>query len=67
RLKRSTLIVDVISVKEFPKNLLLKMLPPNFDILCPHQIRPESASPSWSGLLFVYKKVQINNEEERII
>ena len=28
RLKRSTLFVDVLSVKEFPKRLLLKRLPP---------------------------------------
>lgn len=28
RLKRSTLIVDVLSVKEFPKRLMLSLLPP---------------------------------------
>lgn len=28
RLKRSTLFVDVLSVKEFPKRLLLAQLPP---------------------------------------
>lgn len=28
RLKRSTLFVDVLSVKEFPKRLMLSMLPP---------------------------------------
>ena len=28
RLKRSTLFVDVLSVKEFPKRLMLSLLPP---------------------------------------
>lgn len=36
RLKRSTLFVDVLSVKEFPKRLLLRALPPEVDILCTH-------------------------------
>ncbi|KAL3610804.1 hypothetical protein D5086_001824 [Populus alba] len=43
RLKRSTLIVDVLSVKEFAKNILLKYLPVEFDILCTHPMfGPES-------------------------
>ncbi|CAL5198700.1 unnamed protein product [Lathyrus oleraceus] len=67
RLKRSTLIVDVLSVKEFPKNLLLKTLPTDFDILCSHPMfGPESATKSWSGLTFVYEKVRIKNQEKRI-
>lgn len=67
RLKRSTLFVDVLSVKEFPKNLLLELLPTDFDILCSHPMfGPESASRSWSGLPFVYEKVRIGNEEHRI-
>jgi hypothetical protein len=36
RLKRNTLFVDVLSVKEFPKRLLLRTLPPEVDILCTH-------------------------------
>lgn len=36
RLKRSTLFVDVLSVKEFPKRLLLRQLPREVDILCTH-------------------------------
>ncbi|KDP22757.1 hypothetical protein JCGZ_02462 [Jatropha curcas] len=38
RLKRSTLFVDVISVKEFPRNLFLQHLPSDFDILCTHSM-----------------------------
>ncbi|KAL2338286.1 hypothetical protein Fmac_012732 [Flemingia macrophylla] len=60
RLKRSTLFVDVLSVKEFPKTLLLHALPSDFDILCSHPMfGPESASLSWSGLPFVFEKVRI--------
>ncbi|KAG6789049.1 hypothetical protein POTOM_005133 [Populus tomentosa] len=67
RLKRSTLIVDVLSVKEFAKNILLKYLPVEFDILCTHPMfGPESGKNSWVGLPFVYDKVRIGNEEDRI-
>ena len=33
RLKRSTLFVDVLSVKEFPKRLMLSLLPPEVGCL----------------------------------
>lgn len=60
RLKRNTLFVDVLSVKEFPKNLFLQVLPRNFDILCTHPMfGPESGKGSWEGLPFVYDKVRI--------
>ena len=36
RLRRSTLIVDVLSVKQFPKQLLLSMLPPEVMSSCQH-------------------------------
>ena len=36
RLRRSTLFVDVLSVKEFPKRLLLRQLPREVDVLCTH-------------------------------
>jgi len=60
RLKRSTLFADVLSVKEFPRNLFLQVLPPEFDILCTHPMfGPESGKTGWSGLPFVYEKVRI--------
>ncbi|KAF9626096.1 hypothetical protein IFM89_030943 [Coptis chinensis] len=60
RLKRSTLFVDVLSVKEFPRDLFLKVLPPEFDILCTHPMfGPESGRDGWQGLNFVYEKVRI--------
>ncbi|KAJ1385865.1 Pyrroline-5-carboxylate reductase, catalytic, N-terminal [Sesbania bispinosa] len=68
RLKRSTLFVDVLSVKEFPKNLLLEVLPNDFDIVCSHPMfGPESASRGWSGLPFVYEKVRVGTEEHRVV
>ncbi|XAR66843.1 Arogenate dehydrogenase (NADP(+)) [Bertholletia excelsa] len=67
RLKRSTLFVDVLSVKEFPRNLFLQMLPLDFDILCTHPMfGPESGKHGWNGLPFVYDKVRIGLEESRV-
>ncbi|KAK6930451.1 Pyrroline-5-carboxylate reductase, catalytic, N-terminal [Dillenia turbinata] len=67
RLKRSTLFVDVLSVKEFPKNLFLQHLPPDFDILCTHPMfGPESGKYGWNGLSFVYEKVRIGNDETKV-
>ncbi|KAI3925743.1 hypothetical protein MKX01_003302 [Papaver californicum] len=67
RLKRSTLFVDVLSVKEFPGKLFLKVLPPEFDVLCTHPMfGRESGNGSWKNLPFVYDKVRIGDEESRI-
>ncbi|XP_071729571.1 arogenate dehydrogenase 2, chloroplastic [Rutidosis leptorrhynchoides] len=67
RLKRSTLFVDVLSVKEFAKDLFLQTLPLEFDILCTHPMfGPESGKHGWKDLPFVYDKVRIGNEESRI-
>ncbi|KAJ4851664.1 Arogenate dehydrogenase 2, chloroplastic [Turnera subulata] len=67
RLKRNTLFVDVLSVKEFAKNVLLKYLPSEFDILCTHPMfGPESGKDSWVDLPFVYDKVRIGEDEERV-
>jgi arogenate dehydrogenase (NADP+), plant len=60
RLKRSTLFVDVLSVKAFPRALLLSSLPPGFDILCTHPMfGPDSGAGSWAGLPLVYEKVRV--------
>jgi arogenate dehydrogenase (NADP+) len=60
RLKRSTLFVDVLSVKAFPRALLLSALPPGFDILCTHPMfGPDSGAGSWAGLPLVYEKVRV--------
>ncbi|KAJ9692757.1 hypothetical protein PVL29_011713 [Vitis rotundifolia] len=64
RLRRSTLFVDVLSVKEFPRSLFLEILPEEFDILCTHPMfGPESGKNGWAGLTFMYDKVRIGNDD----
>ncbi|KAL5853508.1 hypothetical protein ACOSQ3_008626 [Xanthoceras sorbifolium] len=67
RLKRNTLFVDVLSVKEFAKNFLVETLPDDFDILCTHPMfGPQSARKSWNGRYLVYEKVRVGEEESRV-
>ncbi|KAL7532344.1 hypothetical protein ACHAXR_004571 [Thalassiosira sp. AJA248-18] len=57
----SPLIVDVASVKEHPREILLKHLPDKCDVLCTHPMfGPDSAKLSWQGQTFVYEKTRIN-------
>uniref|UniRef100_A0A0D6QS32 Prephenate/arogenate dehydrogenase domain-containing protein n=1 Tax=Araucaria cunninghamii TaxID=56994 RepID=A0A0D6QS32_ARACU len=59
----STLFVDVLSVKEFPMNLFLEVLPPECQILCTHPMfGPESGNIRWAGLPFVYDKIRVSEE-----
>ncbi|CAL5343702.1 unnamed protein product [Camellia sinensis] len=63
RLKRPTLFVDALSVKEHPKEVLLQVLPPELDLLCTHPMfGPESGRDSWEGLNFMYDRVRIRDE-----
>ncbi|KAK4579616.1 hypothetical protein RGQ29_029331 [Quercus rubra] len=58
-LKRPTLFADVLSVKEHPRNVLLR----EHDVLCTHPMfGPESGKDGWKGLNFMYEKVRIRNE-----
>lgn len=67
RLRRNTLFVDVLSVKEFPRQLLLSKLPPEVDILCTHPMfGPDSGKGSWKNLNLMYEKVRIGEEDDRI-
>ncbi|XP_031504447.1 arogenate dehydrogenase 2, chloroplastic-like [Nymphaea colorata] len=60
KLQRGTVFADVLSVKQFPRNLLLEVLPEEFGILCTHPMfGPESGKNGWGGLPFVYDKVRI--------
>lgn len=55
------LIVDVASVKEHPRNILLDLLPEECDVLCTHPMfGPDSARDGWRGRTFVYEKTRIN-------
>lgn len=66
RLKRSTLFVDVLSVKEFPKRLFLNKLPAHFDIVCLHPMfGPDSGRGSWEGLPLMYERVRVSEGKPR--
>eukprot|EP00803_Ostreobium_quekettii_P005605 evm.model.scf_210.8 EVM.evm.TU.scf_210.8 scf_210:93369-97282(-) len=66
RLKRSTLVVDVLSVKVFPKQLFLRTLPPELDLLCTHPMfGPDSGQGTWEGLNFMFERVRIGDSPER--
>ncbi len=54
------LVVDVLSVKMYPHDLMVRVLPPTANILCTHPMfGPESGRVSWEGLPFVYDIVRI--------
>jgi len=66
RLKRNTLFCDVLSVKQFPKQLFIQLLPDNFDILCLHPMfGPDSGKDSWRELPLVFDKVRVGNDAHR--
>lgn len=59
--QRLPLIVDVLSVKEHPREIMLNALPEECDILCTHPMfGPDSGKFSWQGLNFVYERTRIN-------
>ncbi|KAL5718266.1 prephenate dehydrogenase (NADP(+)) [Ranunculus cassubicifolius] len=63
KLNPSTIIADVLSVKQFAKNLLLENVPAGFGILCTHPMFGKySGKNSWEGLRFVYEKVRVTRE-----
>ncbi|KAL7553371.1 hypothetical protein ACHAWF_016657, partial [Thalassiosira exigua] len=56
------LIVDVLSVKEHARNVLLEHLPEECGILCTHPMfGPDSAKHGWQGQTFVYERTRIDN------
>ncbi|XP_011627086.1 arogenate dehydrogenase 1, chloroplastic [Amborella trichopoda] len=60
------LMVDVLSVKEFPRDHFLQVLSQEFDILCTHPMfGPESGRNGWSGLPFMFDKVRISKDDHR--
>ncbi|KAK6786533.1 hypothetical protein RDI58_015058 [Solanum bulbocastanum] len=62
-LKRPTLFVDVLSVKEHPKDVLLRIMPEECDLLCTHPMfGPESGKDGWANLTFMYDMVRIRDQ-----
>jgi arogenate dehydrogenase (NADP+) len=58
---RGPLIVDVLSVKEHARQVMLDLLPLECDILCTHPMfGPDSGKDSWEGLNFVYEKTRVD-------
>lgn len=56
------LFVDVLSVKEHARTLMLDLLPAECDILCTHPMfGPDSGKDGLQGLRFVYEKTRIHN------
>jgi arogenate dehydrogenase (NADP+) len=55
------LVVDVLSVKEHPRQVLLDLLPPECDILCTHPMfGPDSGKNGWHQLNFVYERTRVD-------
>ncbi|KAF8746368.1 hypothetical protein HU200_013385 [Digitaria exilis] len=67
KLRPDTIVADVLSVKQFPRNLLLEILPPSFGIICTHPMfGPESGKHGWSKLPFVYDKVRVMEDGDQV-
>lgn len=65
KLSPDTIVADVLSVKQFPRNLFLEVLPEEFGIVCTHPMfGPESGKDGWGKLPFVYDRVRIANANQ---
>lgn len=61
------LVADVLSVKMYPHDLLIRMLPSSADIVCTHPMfGPESGRDSWKGLPFVYDVVRVDPLRKKV-
>jgi prephenate dehydrogenase len=59
--KKGPLIVDVLSVKEHARRIMLDLLPEECDILCTHPMfGPDSGKNGWTNLNFVYEKTRVD-------
>lgn len=58
---KGPLLVDVLSVKEHARQVMLKYLPEECDILCTHPMfGPDSGRNGWHNLNFVYEKTRVD-------
>ena len=59
--KKAPLVVDVLSVKEHAREIMLERLPEECDILCTHPMfGPDSGKNGWQNLNFVYEKTRVD-------
>ncbi|DAZ99653.1 TPA: hypothetical protein N0F65_001890 [Lagenidium giganteum] len=64
KLLENVVIVDVLSVKTHPKQLLLAQAPASSSILCTHPMfGPESGKHSWRAPPMMYEKVRVVSGE----
>lgn len=58
---KGPLVVDVLSVKEHARRIMLEQLPEECDILCTHPMfGPDSGKNGWHNLNFVYEKTRVD-------
>ena len=58
---KGPLVVDVLSVKEHARSVMLQHLPPECDILCTHPMfGPDSGKNGWHNLNFVYERTRVD-------
>lgn len=58
---KGPLLVDVLSVKEHAREIMLRHLPAECDVLCTHPMfGPDSGANGWHNLNFVYEKTRIH-------
>lgn len=58
---KGPLIVDVLSVKEHAREILLQEVPQECDVLCTHPMfGPDSGKNGWNNLNFVYEKTRVD-------
>mmetsp|Transcript_61649 Transcript_61649/g.199677 ORF Transcript_61649/g.199677 Transcript_61649/m.199677 type:complete len:366 (+) Transcript_61649:263-1360(+) len=65
---RELLVVDVLSVKAYPRELLLRHVPADCDLLSTHPMfGPDSGGgpTGWAGLNFVYEPVRVTEHPAR--
>jgi prephenate dehydrogenase len=61
RTGKGPLLVDVLSVKEHARDILLDELPDECDILCTHPMfGPDSGKNGWQNLNFVFEKTRVD-------
>lgn len=59
-LNRGPLVISVLSVMEHPREILIKLLPKECDIMCTHPMfGPDSGKNGWHNLNFVYERTRV--------